>query len=383
MVMGSSIHSTPGIDACCTEMRIAIVLVGFGHVGRRFVHLLHELKPFLDGKGMEAVVVGIATRRHGAAFEHTGLDAVRVAQRVAGGDVVAPASTSPTAHSLIAQLGSLSAEVRVVVETTTLEVQSGEPAISHVQAALSVGAHAISANKGPVAHAYRELADAARAAGRQFLFEGAVMDGIPIFNMVRESMPGVSIRGFRGVINSTTNHILTAMEHGEPFDAALARMQAAGVAEADPSLDVDGWDTAAKVAAMANVWMDARLTPQDVRREGISASDAARVTQAIGRGQRVKLVGRATRTAAGVEAAVQRIDASVQLEELAADDPLGSLDGQANALELDTDVLGRVVITQRDGGLEKTAYALFADLMTVAKTAKAKRTSGVFSEDSL
>ena len=344
-------------------MRIAILLVGFGHVGRRFVHLLHELKPFLDASGVEAVVVGIATRNHGAVFEDTGLDAVRIAQRVAGGDVVAPASTSPTAHSLIEQLGSLSAEVRVLIETTTLEVQSGEPAISHVRSALSAGAHVISANKGPVAHAYEELADAARAAGRQFLFEGAVMDGIPIFNLVRESMPGVSIRGFRGVINSTTNHILTAMERGEPFDAALARMQAAGVAEADPSLAVDGWDTAAKVAAMANVWMGASLTPQDIRREGISASDARRVTDAVGRGQRVKLVGRAARTATGVEAAVR-------LEELAVEDPLGSLDGQANALEFDTDVLGRVVITQRDGGLEKTAYALFADLMAVAKAAK-------------
>jgi hypothetical protein len=188
------------------------------------VHLLQELKPFLDANGLEVAVVGIATRSRGAVFEHTGLDAVRVAQRVAGGDMVAPLSTSPTAHSLIAQLGSLSAEVRVMVETTTLEVQFAETAISHVRAALSAGAHVISANKGPVAHAYRELSAAARAAGRQFLFEVAVMDGIPIFNLVRETMPGVVIQGFRGVVNSTTNHILTAMERGEPFAGALARM---------------------------------------------------------------------------------------------------------------------------------------------------------------
>ena len=345
-------------------MRIHLLLVGFGNVGQRFVHLLHELKPALCAQGVEPVVVGIATRSRGAVWEGTGLDAIRIAQRVAGGDVVAPASTSPSAHSLIAQLGSLSAEVRVVIETTTLDVQLGEPAISHVRAALSAGAHVITANKGPVAHAYAELAELARTARRSFLFEGAVMDGIPIFNVVRETMPGVTIRGFRGVVNSTTNHILTAMEQGESFDAALARMQAAGVAEADPSLDIDGWDAAAKVAAMANVWMDARMTPQRVRREGISVSDALRVKDAVARGRRVKLVGRASRTAAGV-------DAEVQLEELPADDPLGSLDGQANALEIDTDILGRIVITQRDGGLEKTAYALFTDLMTVAKTTSA------------
>lgn len=333
------------------------------------MQLLHELKPFLDAHSVEPVVVGISTRRHGALFEGTGLDALRIAQRVAGGDVVASTSTSPSAERLLEQFGSLGAEVRVLIETTTLDVQSGEPAISHVRAALSSGAHVITANKGPVAHAYRALSEEARAAGRQFLFEGAVMDGIPIFNLVRETMPGVTIEGFRGVVNSTTNHILTAMERGESFDAALARMQAAGVAEADPSLDVDGWDAAAKVAALANVWMDAGLTPQDVRREGISASDGPRVAEAPGRGERVKLVGRARRTASGVEAAVE-------LQALPADDPLGSLDGQANALELDTDILGRVVITQRDGGLEKTAYALFADLMTIVRE---ETTSGVIS----
>ena len=347
-------------------MRVALLLIGFGHVGRRFVHLLEELKPALDARGIEPVVVGIATGRHGSVFDGAGLDAAQIARQVAGGEMAGPISTSQPAQTLIAQLGSLSAEVRVMVETTTLDVRSGEPAISHVRAALAAGAHVISANKGPVAHAYHALAAEAAAANRQFLFEGAVMDGIPIFNLVRGPMPGVRVNGFRGVINSTTNHILTALEHGEPFDAALARMQAEGIAEADPSLDIDGWDAAAKVAALANVWMDARMTPQDVRREGISAGDAARVAAARAQGRRVKLVGRAARTAGGIVT-------SVGLETLEVSDPLGGLDGQANALEIDTDILGRVVITQRDGGLEKTAYALFADLVTIAE-----KTSGVF-----
>jgi len=341
-------------------LRIALALIGFGHVGRRFALLLQELKPALDARGLEVTVVGIATGRHGAIFDRAGLDAVQAAQRVAGGGLVGPGSASRSAHDVIDQLGSLDTEARVMVETTPLDVQSGEPAISHIRAAFAAGAHVISANKGPVAHAYRALAAEGRAAGLQFLFEGAVMDGIPIINLVRETMPGVTIRSFRGVVNSTTNHILTAMERGEAFDAALARMQAAGVAEADPSLDVDGWDAAAKVAALANVWMDAGITPQDVQREGISAADAARVLGAVAEGRRVKLVGRAARIEYGVTA-------SVQLETLDASDPLGSLEGQANALEIDTDILGRVVVTQRDGGLEKTAYALFADLMTIAR----------------
>jgi homoserine dehydrogenase len=352
MVMKSFIHSG-------RRMRVALLLIGFGHVARRFVYLLQELAPELEARGIAPVIVGISTLRHGAVFDGAGLDATQVARQVASGDRVGPLSTSPAAHDLIAQLGSLGAEVRVMVETTTLDVRSGEPAISHIRAALAAGAHVISANKGPVAHAYHALASEAAAAGRQFLFEGAVMDGIPIFNLVRTTMPGVKVQGFRGVINSTTNHILTAMERGESFDEALARMQAAGVAEADPSLDIDGWDAAAKVAAMANVWMDARITPQQVRRAGISAGDAPRVSAAMEVGRRVKLVGRATW-------AGDRVDASVRLETLDIGDPLGGLDGQANALEIDTDILGRVVITQRDGGLGKTAYALFSDLVQVA-----------------
>ncbi len=154
--------------------------------------------------------------------------------------------------------------------------------------------------------------------------------------------------------------MLTGMERGESFDAALARMQDAGVAEADPSLDIDGWDAAAKAAALANVLLDAETTPRAVEREGIGPSTGARAVEARARGRRLKLV--ASGSGRGAAATLR-----VRLEELDADDPLAILDGQGNALELDTWPLGRVVITQRDGGLEKTAYALLADLVTVAK----------------
>jgi len=330
------------------------------------VHLLDEQRAVLDAAGVRPVVVGIATGRHGSVFDDAGVDAPRLARQVAEGGAVGPA-TSPAAHQLIARLVQ-SAGTRVVIETTPLVIESGEPAISHVREALRGGAHVISANKGPVAHAYDALAAEAGRAGRTFLFEGAVMDGIPIFNLVRETMPGVAILGFRGVVNSTTNHILTAMERGEPFASALARMQTEGIAEADPSLDVDGWDAAAKVAAMANVWMGAGITPQDVVREGIGPADALRARQAVARGHRLKLVatGKRRRVPFSSEKAPD-VFFRVGLEELEAGDPLAQLDGQANALEIETDWLGRIVITQRDGGLEKTAYALFSDLMQICR----------------
>jgi len=165
------------------------------------------------------------------------------------------------------------------------------------------------------------------------------------------------VLGFRGVINSTTNHILTALEEGDEFASALARMQEAGIAEADPSLDVDGWDAAAKSAALANVLMGARTTPHRVRRQGIGPDAAARARRAVESGRRLKLVASADRGG----------PPSVSLVELPQDDLLAGLRGMANALVLKTDLLGEIAIHQLDGGLTQTAYALLSDLVTVRR----------------
>jgi homoserine dehydrogenase len=255
----------------------------------------------------------------------------------------------------------------VVVETTTLDIERGEPAIGHVRAALASGAHVVTANKGPAAFAYRALSRAADRANRRFLFEGAVMDGVPIFNLARETLPAIHIAGFRGVVNSTTNYILTAMEQGQSFDDALAEMQAVGSAEADASLDVDGWDAAAKTSALANVLLGANLTPRLVERQGITRDMAQWAVAARQRGRRVKLVARADRNARS------RVTARVAPEELAADDLLTGLEGQQNALILQTDLLGEIAIVQRSGDLTQTAYALLSDLVTIARDATIAR----------
>jgi len=346
-------------------VKVALLLVGFGNVGQRFVTLLEESRAALTALGIEPVIVGVLTKRHGGVLDEAGLDTTRLAQLVAGGGAIGSASV-PSALEWFARLRSQGIEARVLVETTTLDIRSGEPAISHVRAGFSGGAHVITANKGPAAFAHRALAAEAAAAGVEFLFEGAVMDGIPIFNLVRETLPAVDIRGFRGVVNSTTNVILTALERGEPFGPTLAAMQAAGVAEADPSLDVDGWDAAAKAAALANVLLGANTTPLRVAREGVSEATGERARRARAEGRRLKLV--ASGTGRGTNARV-----GVALQVLPLDDPLAILDGQANALELDTWPTGRIVITQRDGGLEKTAYALLADLVAVCQRARKRQ----------
>jgi homoserine dehydrogenase len=267
---------------------------------------------------------------------------------------------------VIQRLAASRAPLRVLVEATTLNVTDGQPAIGHIEAALSAGCHAVTANKGPVAFAYRSLTDLAARNGVSFLFEGSVMDGVPIFNLVRETMPLVRIHGFRGIVNTTTQHILMAIERGEPFADALARMQAEGIAEADPSLDVDGWDAAAKTAALANVLMEAAITPREVERDGLGPSTADAARAAVAAGRRLRLIASATR----VDRAVR---ASVRLTEVDAGDLLATLPGTANALVFSTDLLGDVAVCQLRGDVTQTAYALLSDLVTVGRRMAGKR----------
>jgi homoserine dehydrogenase len=358
-----------------------LVLVGFGNVARRFVDLVHERRRALAREfGFDVRVIGVITRRHGAVWSSKGLDARRLARTLAAGGVLpaqregarsrqadqdARAIDALAAVRSALAAGAAAARQRrlVLVETTTLDITHGEPAITHVEAGLAAGAHVVTANKGPAAFAWHRLARRAARAGRHFLFEGAVMDGIPVFNLVRETLPSVTIRGFRGVVNTTTNFILSAMEDGGAFDDALREMQRAGIAEADASLDVDGWDAAAKTAALANVLLGARMTPLDVDREGISRLTPADLEAARRNGRRVKLVASARREGA-------RVAARVAPEELSERDLLAQLDREENAIVFDTDLLDEVAIVQRGSGLTQTAYALVSDLVTIARASR-------------
>ncbi len=338
-------------------LRADLALIGLGNVARRFASLLDDRRDrLLQDHGLECRIVGVATRCHGARYDPRGID---FADLTADGSQ--PGARESAAPQVIERLGTSDADLRVVVETTTLDIAAGQPAIDYVRGAFAAGCHVITANKGPVAFSYAALRDEAAAAGVSFLFEGAVMDGVPIFNLVRETLPAISILGFRGVLNSTTIHILTALERGEAFASALSRMQAEGIAEADPSLDIDGWDAAAKTAAIANVLLDGRITPHSVRRTGISDADGARARAARANGKRLKLVAAARRGPDG------GVTAIVEPLELGASDLLAGLDGKANAIVLATDLLGEIAICQLEGNLTHTAYALLSDLLTIRR----------------
>jgi homoserine dehydrogenase len=250
----------------------------------------------------------------------------------------------------------------VLFEATSLSPRDGQPAIDHIRAALELGAHAITANKGPIVHAYEELTSLAAAQGRRFLFESTVMDGVPIFALFRDNLPCIDLRGFRGILNSTTNVILSGIEEGLSFEESLDKAREIGVAETDASNDIEGWDAAVKVAALIRVLMGVPIRLQDIQREGIGKLSEKAVRAARAEGKPYKLVCRAQRTKQGVTA-------SVRPEQVPSSDPLAWVAGTSSIVYFETDIFPGLAITENNPGLEATAYGMLADFVrAVAET---------------
>jgi homoserine dehydrogenase len=298
-------------------------------------------------------LTGVASRRIGWIADCNGLDAAALLNHQFP---QTPAwKMSQNVHQWLA-----TADPSVFFEASSLDRRTGQPATEHIKAALESGAHAVSANKGPIVYAYRELYELAQARGRKFLFESTVMDGTPIFSMFPYALPAVELRGFRGILNSTTNVVLTEMEKGLSLDEAVKKAQEIGVAETNPADDLDGWDPAVKVAALAIVLMGVPITLDQVERTGIRAVTPEQVRAARGEGMRYKLICRAERTAGGVRA-------SVKPEQLPITDPLAQLEGTTSALRFDMDVFGLSIIEHK-AGVIATAYGMFADFIRAVRS---------------
>jgi homoserine dehydrogenase len=332
-----------------------LAVIGFGNVGREFVRLLAAKEGELrKNYGIEWKLTGVASRRIGWIADPNGLDpSAALAQRWP------EARNAKTPQNVREWIAASRADV--VFEASSLNRHTGQPAIDHLKAALESGAHAISANKGPVVHAYRELCELAEKNGRKFFFESTVMDGTPIFSMFPHCLPAVELRGFRGILNSTTNVVLTEMEKGLSLEQAVKKAQEIGVAETDPSDDLDGWDAAVKVAALTIVLMGAPIKLEEVERIGIRAVTPEQVRAAPAAGMRYKLICRAERTSDG------RVRASVKPEQLPISDPLASLEGTTSAVRFDMDVFGLSIIEHKPGVIA-TAYGLLADFIRATKS---------------
>ena len=261
------------------------------------------------------------------------------------------------------------ARADVVFEATSLNVETGQPAVDHIRAALEHGAHAITTNKGPIVHAYRELRDLAAARGKKFLFESTVMDGVPIFSLF-DQLPAIHLQGFHGILNSTTNVILSEMEKGITLDAALKKAQDLGIAETDATHDLDGWDAAVKTAALITVLMGSGenavpIRLEEIEREGIRDLTPEGVRNARRDGWPYKLVCRAKREGEGAQA---RITASVKPEKLLSGTPMAKITGTSSYIYFETDIFPGLAITEENPGLYATAYGMLADFVRAAES---------------
>ena len=249
-----------------------------------------------------------------------------------------------------------------MVEITTLNPETGQPAISHVEEAFARGIHVITANKGPIAYAYSALLDSAKRNQVEFRFESTVMDGAPVFNKVRNNLPGVKILGFTGVLNSTSKVVVEAMQLGLSMEEGIRAAREKGIAEADASYDINGWDSVAKTAALANVLMNAETTPKQVRRFGLGDLTTEKAVELAKERKTVMLVSRGQRRDDG------SVDLEVKPEVLNDTDMLASAKGSSNLLLLHTDLMGTVGTMLIDPGVAQTAYGLFLDLVDIARS---------------
>ena len=338
---------------------LSLALVGFGNVGRAFARLLeHKREQMAADFQLAFSVTGITTGRHGRAIDPQGIDLPRALALVESGKALDELSAVPAPADVFEFIRTCPADA--LFENTPVNHHTGQPAGDYLRAALERDMHAITANKGPVVHAYRELSELAAQRGRRFLFESAVMDGAPIFSLFRGPLPAANLLGFRGILNSCTNLLLGLMEKGQSFDSAVQYAQSIGITETDPSADIDGWDAAIKVAALSTVLMGAPLKPQEVDRQGIREITPTLIAEALAAGERWKLV-----------CDVRRQDgclaARVAPERVGPGSPLYSIEGTSSYVQFELDVLPGLGIVESNPGPETTAYGLLADLINAVR----------------
>lgn len=347
-VVSSSIHFFVPIKT------YNLCFAGFGNVGRALVRLLLDKREALRNEhAIDWRITGVASRRIGWLTNPNGFDPAALLEIDPTREHASLKAAAPKATNVRDWLRAARGDV--LFEMTSLNRHTGQPAIEHLQAAFECGAHGISANKGPVVYALHELSALAAQKGKRFLFESAVMDGTPVFNLFRETLPVVNLRGFRGLLNSTTNVVLTEMEAGRTFEEAVRRAQEIGVAETDPTDDLEGWDPAVKICALCNVLMGASIRPNDVERVGIATLSPQVVREARAAGKPYKLVCTARREG-------HSIRARVAPEQLPLTDPLAQMTGTTSCLFFDMDVFGLTMIEHKPGVIA-TAYGLLSDFV--------------------
>ena len=363
MASGSLLNSKQK-EALCLMKHVRLVLIGFGTVGRGFARLLSAKRNLLwQQYDLSVSLVGVANARHGLIYREDGLDIQTLLELAEAGH---PLTAYPGITGWEKPLEGLRAiQADVLVETTPTNLRDAEPGISHMRAALAQGMHVVTANKGPAALAAAELLELARQHHVQLRVEATVMAGTPVISAIREGMAGAQVRTIRGILNGTTNYILSAMATGRDYAEVLADAQAQGYAETDPTADVEGYDTVAKTLILSALIFGRPLKPHQVARQGITNITREQVQHAADQGQRIKLIA-SLRLLSNDDDNPNILDARVEPLALPLSDPLARVDGVMNAISIQADTLSEVTITGPGAGGIQTGQGLLADVIACA-----------------
>jgi len=334
-----------------------MLFIGFGTVGQGLAELLIEKEKMLREKyNFVYSVVGICDMLKGSYYNNNGINLKEIMHKIK--------ETNKISDEKIDALDMINrVNADVLLEATYTDIKTAEPATSHIKAALEKGMHVITTNKGPIALYFKELFRLAEQKGLKLLYEGTVMSGTPLLNLIRETLAGNEISEIKGILNGTTNYILTRMEEGLSYEEALKEAQALGYAEAVPDADVLGWDALAKVTIIANTIFGADLKPFDNPCKGITEISTADISHAKAEGKRYKLIGRVWRENNTVKASVAPLKLDLS-------HPLANVMGATNAATITTDALGDVTIVGKGAGKRETGYSMLIDLLTLIKQIK-------------
>ncbi len=334
-----------------------LLVIGFGNVGQGLAQILRDHGADLARQfGATLKIVGVCDTLKGSVYNPGGYDPATLfnaAQSDGGLGKLAGARPGWKALDAIAEC-----DADIVVELSYTDLKTGEPALSHLRAALERGKHVVTTNKGPIALHYQELVTLARAHNVKIGVEGTVMSGTPSLALGREMLSAAHIQRIQGILNGTTNYILSRMEQGATYPAALAEAQAQGYAEADPTGDVEGYDAAAKVVILGHLMFGSALSMNDVKRTGITHFTPDDIAEARANGQRWKMIG-------SLEPVNGKMAASVTPMRLSLDHPLASVNGVTNAITFSTELLGDVTLIGPGAGRLPTGYAVISDLLAI------------------
>jgi len=339
-------------------MHFKLAFIGFGTVGQGLTEILLEKKDILEKKfDFQWTVVAISDLMKGSIYNENGLDMKKILELVKSGKKLDDYSSGVKGMNSIETITKTNADT--IIEVTFTDVKTGAPALTHIKTALNAGKNVISTNKGPVVKQAVDLLKLAESKNVHYGFEGVVLSGTPAINLAKFTLAGNVITGFKGILNGTTNYILTCMEEGMSYDDALKKAQELGYAEADPTGDVEGLDALGKVVILTNVVLGKKLTWQDVERKGITEITKKDIDKAKSEGKRWKLIGSAEVKKDGT------VKAKVWPQKLPLNDPLAGVSEAINALTFYTDELGPVTIVGPGAGRRETGFALLIDLLEI------------------